>query len=382
VRILRTVTAFRPAVFYGGPSVGAARHAASSAERGHQVTVVTSNVLELKPVRFVDSHEPRLGGVDVRYFPSRVLRSHPAFIVSTELSRWLQQHVKGYDVVHVSFSREWIPVRAAQIAIGKGVPTFLQLHGMLGRTDGVRGVIDRLWVKRLLDCATGVFSLQEQEDNEIRRITPRARVLRLPNAVSLPPHTTETWAVGNLVNPVVLFLARLHPRKRVLAFVEMARILRDQGVAARYRVVGPDGGDLVAAQRLVREYDLQDRITFVGSLRGEAVFQEYLNSAVYVLPAVNEPWGRTILEALGVGVPTVVTDTCFIAPTLEKSGAAMVSAPEPKALSESVERILREPEVAKRLSSAGRRFVRAQLTPAQVAELLQSYYSNAHARTR
>jgi glycosyltransferase involved in cell wall biosynthesis len=336
-------------------------------------------VLELKPVRFVDSHEPRLGGVDVRYFPSRVLRSHPAFIVSTELSRWLQKHVKEYDIVQVSFAREWIPVRAAQIAIGKGVPTFLQLHGMLGRTDGVRGVIDRLWVRRLLDSAIGVFSLQEQEDSEIRRITTRARVLRLPNAVSLPPRT-ETWAVGNLVNPVVLFLARLHPRKRVLAFVEMARILRDQGVAARYRVVGPDGGDLVAAQRLVREYDLQDRVTFVGSIRGEAVFQEYLNSAVYVLPAVNEPWGRTALEALGVGVPTVVTDTCFIAPTLEKSGAAMVSAPEPNALAESVERILREPGVAKLLSSAGRRFVRAQLTPAQVAELLESYYSDVHAR--
>jgi glycosyltransferase involved in cell wall biosynthesis len=180
----------------------------------------------------------------------------------------------------------------------------------------------------------------------------------------------------------VLFLARLHPRKRVLAFVEMARILRDQGVAARYRIVGPDGGDLVAAQRLVREYDMQDRVTFVGSLQGEAVFQEYLNSAVYVLPAVNEPWGRTALEALGVGVPTVVTDTCFIAPTLEKSGAALVSAPEPKALAESVERILREPGVAKLLSNAGRRFVRAQLTPAQVAELLDSYYSDAHARAR
>ena len=382
MRILYAVTAFRPAVFYGGPSVGAARHAASAAERGHQVTIVTSNVLELKPVRFVDSYEPTLGGVDVRYFPSRVLRSHPAFIVSTELSRWLQQHVKGYDVVHVSFTREWIPVRTAQISIRKGVPTFLQLHGMLGRTDGVRGVIDRLWVKRLLEGATGVLSLQEQEDNEIRRITPQARVLRLPVAASLPPHTTETWAVENLVNPVVLFLARLHPRKRVLAFVEMARILRDQGVAARYRVVGPDGGDLVAAQRLVREYDLQDRVTFVGSLQGEAVFQEYLNSAVYVLPAVNEPWGRTALEALGVGVPTVVTDTCFIAPTLEKSGAALVSAPEPKALAESVEGILRQPEVAKRLSSAGRRFVRTQLTPAQVAELLESYYSDAHAPAR
>jgi hypothetical protein len=62
VRILYAVTAFRPAVFYGGPSVGVARHAASAAERGHQVTVVTSDVLDLSPVRFVESHEPRLRG--------------------------------------------------------------------------------------------------------------------------------------------------------------------------------------------------------------------------------------------------------------------------------------------------------------------------------
>jgi glycosyltransferase involved in cell wall biosynthesis len=182
------------------------------------------------------------------------------------------------------------------------------------------------------------------------------------------------------VDPVVLFLARLHPRKRVLVFVEMARILRDQGVTARYRIVGSDGGDLVAAQRLVRQYDLQDRVAFVGSLQGEAVLQEYLSSAVYVLPAVNEPWGRTIFEALGMGVPTVVTDTCFVAPMLEENGAALVSAPEPEALAASVRTILREPKLAQRLSSAGRRIVRAQLTPDQVAKRLESYYSNAYAR--
>jgi len=196
VKILHVVTAFSPAIFYGGPSVGAAQHAASSAERGHQVTVVASNVLELKPLRFINDYQTELGGVNMRYFPSRVLRPHPAFIFSTALSRWLQSHVMEFDVVHVRFAREWIPVRAAQIAIGKGVPTFLQPHGMLSRTDGVRGVIDQLWVKRLLDGATGVFSLQEQEDNELRNITRRARVLRLPNAVSLPPHT-ESWGVGS-----------------------------------------------------------------------------------------------------------------------------------------------------------------------------------------
>ena len=61
MKILHVVTAFSPAIFYGGPSVGAAQHAASSAERGHQVTVVASNVLELKPLRFINDYQTELG---------------------------------------------------------------------------------------------------------------------------------------------------------------------------------------------------------------------------------------------------------------------------------------------------------------------------------
>jgi glycosyltransferase involved in cell wall biosynthesis len=178
----------------------------------------------------------------------------------------------------------------------------------------------------------------------------------------------------------VLFLARLHPRKRVSAFLEMARILSDEGVAARYRVVGPDGGDLVEAQRLVRRYELGDRVTFVGSLQGEAVAREYQNSAVYVLPSVNEPFPMTVLEALSLGAPTVVTDTCFIAPMLENSGAAVVSGPQPEVLAESVKAILREPGLAEHLSCTGRRLAQTQFSSERVVERLENYYRSAHAR--
>jgi glycosyltransferase involved in cell wall biosynthesis len=172
----------------------------------------------------------------------------------------------------------------------------------------------------------------------------------------------------------------LHPRKRVSAFLEMARILSDQGIAARYRIVGPDGGDLVEAQRLLHRYELGDRVTFVGSLQGEAIAREYRNSAVYVLPSVNEPFPMTVLEALSIGVPTVVTDTCFIAPMLENSGAAVVSGPQPEVLAESVEAILREPGLAEHLSRMGRRLAQTQFSSERVVDRLENYYRSAHAR--
>lgn len=377
MKVLQIVTAFSPAVIYGGPSKVAAQQAISLVERGHQVTVATSNVLELKPVRLIEDFEPELSGLEVKYFPSQVLRSHFPFIVSREFSGWLRRYVESFDVVHIHFAREWIPVRAAQISIGRGVPTFLQPHGMLGRTDGSRSLIDRLWVKRVLESAAGVFCLQKHEDSEIKRITPRARVRELPNGIDLPTHD-KAWTVRNLANPTVLFLARLHPRKRVLKFVEMARILRDRGVMAHYRIVGPDGGDLAEAQRLVRRHGLKDEVTFAGSQQGEAVAHEYLNSTVYVLPSVNEPFPITVLEALSCGVPSVVTNTCFIGLMLEENEAALVSSPEPEMLAESVSRILLSPELAQRLSNAGRRLIREKLTVDRVTDRLETYYTSAH----
>jgi glycosyltransferase involved in cell wall biosynthesis len=385
MRLLHVIPMFHPATIYGGPSVVAAQQARSLVARGNHVTVATSNVMDLRPRRFLRRLTAELDGVQVLYFPSRTL--HPPgyrssrfpFIVSRKLLRWLENDVKSFDAVHVHFAREWIPVRAAQTSIDSRVPTFLQPHGMLGRVGGARALIDRLWVKRTLEDATAVFALQQHESDEIKRIAPSVQTVELPNGIDLPV-TSERWPAANLADPVVLFLARLHPRKRVSAFLEMARILSDEGVAARYRVVGPDGGDLVEAQHLVRRYELGDRVTFVGSLQGDAVAREFRNSAVYVLPSVNEPFPMTVLEALSLGVPTVVTDTCFIAPMLENSGAAVVSGPQPEVLAESVEAILREPGLAERLSCTGRRLAQTQFSSDRVVDRLENYYRSAHAR--
>lgn len=385
MRILHVILMFHPATIYGGPSVVAAQQASSQVARGHQVTVAASNVMELRPRRYLRRHTAELNGVQVLYFPSRAL--HPPgypnsrfpFIISQELLRWLEEHVSSFDVVHVHFAREWVPVRAAQTSIDGGTPTFLQPHGMLGRVSGVRGLIDRLWVKQILESATAVFVLQQHERDEIKRIAPRARTVELPNGIDLPV-TAERWHADNLADPIVLFLARLQPRKRVSAFVEMARILYNEGVAARYRVVGPDEGDLGEAQRLVRQYKLGDYVTFVGGLPGEAIAREYRDSAVYVLPAVNEPFPMTVLEALSQGTPTVVTDTCFIAPVLKNNGAALVSEPQPQALAASVKAILHEPGLAERLSRMGRRLAQTQFSSDRVVERLETYYRKAHAR--
>src|SRR5215210_5894518 len=75
VRILHVISVFHPATVYGGPSAVAAQQARSLAARGNQVTVAASNVMDLRPRRFLRRRAAELGGVQVLYFPSRAL--HP-----------------------------------------------------------------------------------------------------------------------------------------------------------------------------------------------------------------------------------------------------------------------------------------------------------------
>lgn len=380
MKILQVVTAFSPAVVYGGPSAVAEQQANALVERGHHVVVAASDILELDPPEFIPHRERLPDDVEVMYFPSWLLRSHFSFIVSRRFSEWIEHNVSGFDVVHIHFAREWFPVRAAQIAIREGVPTFLQPHGMLGRAGGVRTLVDKFWVGRLLERASRILVYHDQEEAEVTRIAPRASLSRLPNGLESMIHG-EKWTQANLANPVILFLARLHPRKRVLAFVEMARALRNQGIQAHYRIVGPDGGDLERARALVSELKMQDQTHFVGSLKGGAHYQEYSGSAVYVLPSVNEPFPRTVLEALGLGVPTIVTDSCFISPLLRERGAALISQEDPNALAAAVKRILCDAELARHLSYAGRKLMEDELNSDQIAARLERFYEEACAET-
>ena len=108
------------------------------------------------------------------------------------------------------------------------------------------------------------------------------------------------------------------------------------GVDARYVIVGHDAGDRAEAERRVSALGLSDAVSFAGGVPASEVAGWYEAADVYVLPAVDEPFPLTVLEAMRAGVPVVVTDRCGISSALERAGAALVSSPDPASLSHHV----------------------------------------------
>lgn len=55
------------------------------------------------------------------------------------------------------------------------------------------------------------------------------------------------------------------------------------------------------------ELGIADHVIFAGFLRGSELVRVYKNADLFVMPSVSEPFGLTALEALGAGVPTLIS---------------------------------------------------------------------------
>ena len=105
---------------------------------------------------------------------------------------------------------------------------------------------------------------------------------------------------------VITFLGRITMQKGPEYFVEAAAKVLQKNKNVRFVMAG--GGDMEADMiKLAAKRGIADRFHFTGFLRGKDVYQMFRDSDVYVMPSVSEPFGISPLEAMEMGVPSIIS---------------------------------------------------------------------------
>ncbi|MDE6146316.1 MAG: glycosyltransferase family 4 protein, partial [Muribaculaceae bacterium] len=133
-----------------------------------------------------------------------------------------------------------------------------------------------------------------------------AKVTTVHNAVTPLSQDLLDIKVERPKDKIVTFLGRITMQKGPEYFVEAAaRVLKlDKNV----RFVMAGSGDMMDKMiDLVAERGIADRFHFPGFQKGRQVYETFAASDVYIMPSVSEPFGISPLEAMQMGVPSIIS---------------------------------------------------------------------------
>ena len=102
---------------------------------------------------------------------------------------------------------------------------------------------------------------------------------------------------------LLIHVSNFRPVKRIADVLRVFDLVRRQK-PARLLLIG-DGPDRALAERLVREWEIEDRVMFLGNVASIETVLPVGN--VFLLPSDAESFGLAALEAMACGVPVVGT---------------------------------------------------------------------------
>ena len=212
-----------------------------------------------------------------------------------------------FDIIH---SHDWLTypagIHAKQVT---GKPLVIHVHATdFDRSRGnVNPTVFGIERDGMLnaDHIITVSNLTRRTVIEKYGIDP-AKVTTVHIAVEPLSEELKNIQVPKSKEKVVTFLGRITMQKGPEYFVEAAAKVLQKVHNVRFVMAG--SGDMMEKMiNLAAQKDIADRFHFPGFQKGKQVYEMLKASDVYIMPSVSEPFGISPLEAMQMGVPSIIS---------------------------------------------------------------------------
>jgi glycosyltransferase involved in cell wall biosynthesis len=370
MRIVHVSAYYAPAFVYGGPPRSIHGLCRALRARGADAEVFTTDANGEGSLPATIASSTSYEGVPVRYF-ARSWPSEP--IGSRALTRALRAALPDVDVLHIHGLWNRVVWAAAREARRAGVPYVLSPRGMLEpgalAHHALRKRVAWTVVERAtIDGAAVLHATSEAEYRTLQALRPEADIVCVPNGVDLAAAAPRT----NPPRPVIAFVGRLHPVKRLDLLVDAFVAVSRAGRTAELVIAGPDEAGL-RPSLTARAGEFASAITFLGAVDGAGKSELLARASALVLCSDSESFGLSAAEAMAAGVPVVVTRTCGWS-ELERERAGLLVDQRADAIAEALNRVLDDPAAAQAMGERGRALIdRCYRWPVVAAEMARHY---------
>lgn len=329
MKILRIISSMDPKT--GGPAEGIRQVSRALKLQGHETECLTlddpaASWIAGQPIK-VHAMGPGWGGYGYA----------PKFKV------WLKQHAADYDAIVIGGIWQYHSIAARDVLFGLGIPYLIFTHGMLDpwfkHTYPLKHLKKSLywpWTDyRVLRDAHAVLFTSEEEKILARQSFGlyRANEAVVNYGTSTPPQNKaelrdKFFAQYPALSGkrLITFLSRIHEKKGCDLLVAAFAKIADSDPNLHLVMAGPDQTNLIPALKALAEsLGIAQKITWTGMLQGDAKWGALYASEVFALPSHQENFGIAVAEALGCGLPVIISDKVNIWREIDADGAGLVA---------------------------------------------------------
>lgn len=244
------------------------------------------------------------------------------------------------------------------------LPAVLTVHDCIHVTHPdtvLHQLLGRYLLRSALKRATRIIAVSEASRRSLSTIfsLSRTQSVVIPNALREEfwqldaEDTAITLAETALAPGYFLFVGSERPHKGFRRLLLALRLLRDARATESIRLVAVGSRFGEAAQRWIKEFDLDEQVTFVGAVSTAHLVALYDGARAVCIPSDEEGFGIMVLEAFSRSVPIVATPVPAL---LELAGPEAWFAHDfsPAAFSAAVIEMLEHDEERKRRVASGR----------------------------
>jgi glycosyltransferase involved in cell wall biosynthesis len=266
-----------------------------------------------------------------------------------------------------------------------GIPYVFTSQGQLhyyGLIHGLKKFIYLNLVSRFIRDAGGLQFCTQREADRARLLLPVWRgpvlvhhnLVRVPDPASVRPRPREELGLP-AQSFVFAYLGRLDINHKGLDLVVKAFAKIATPANAYLVLVGPDwtGGRRILEQ-LAIQLGCRERVRFLDSQIGAAKWSTLKMADAFVSPSRWESFGIAQVEAIGLGLPTILSTAANIAQEAVEHRSALASPLDVGALAHEMQQLIENRQLRQSLSELGRKWVLETCSPDTAGARFQEFY--------
>jgi glycosyltransferase involved in cell wall biosynthesis len=320
------------------------------------------------------------------YFFSRSSLRLKQFLFSADITWWLLKNIKNYDIVtsHILFS--YAPDLAAILARFHQIPYGVRTIGMLTEWSLSQGrlkkeIYSTLIERPNLNHATYIHCTSEEEAQNVSAFGIKTPKVVIPLGVNPPTYISgsqeklrQQYNIAADV-PIILFMSRIHPKKRLELLVQVLSELHSQHQPFHLLIAGSGDTDYVESiRKMIAQKQLRSKTTFTGFVVGKDKDLLLQGSDLFVLPTYSENFGIVLAEAMVVGLPIVTTPGVHISIDIAQAQAGII-VDDAIQLQAAISQLLQSPQLRQELGENGKRLALQKYSWPGIAQKFAHLYS-------